>query len=180
MTPRFAVILIGCTLAGAAGAAYHRVASPPAASVPAMPPLFMQAVAEAPLSGAWPPEQSVAFYQEMVALLTTAATVAPAPTTARDAAAESPEPRAAEPPQRRGAPAANSEPAPQRPTVAPPRGNDTIVIRDRFGRPIRVERVDRRRFMDPRMGPRMDPRAYPPHVDRRYGPYGAYAPPPWR
>jgi hypothetical protein len=175
MTPRFAVILIGCTLAGAAGAAYHRAASPPVASATVVPPLFMQAVAEAPLSGAWPPEQSVAFYQEMVALLTTAATVR---TAAREAAVESPEPRDAttEPLQRRGAPAANSEPAPQRPTVAPPRGNDTIVIRDRFGRPIRVERVDRRRFMDPRM----DPRAYPPHFDRRYGPYGAYAPPPWR
>lgn len=169
MTPRFAVILIGCTLAGAAGAAYHRAASPPVASATVLPPLFMQAVAEAPLSGPWPPEQSVAFYQEMVALLTTAATIAPAPT-AQVAAVASPEP--AEPPQRRSAPTANSEPAPQRPTVAPPRGNDTIVIRDRFGRPIRVERVDRRRYMDPR--------AYPRPYDRRYGPYGAYAPPPWR
>lgn len=129
----------------------------------------MQAVAEAPLSGAWPPEQPVAFYQEIVALL---ATATPAPTTAPEAVAEIPEPQAttAEPPQRRGTPPAGSEPSPQRPAVAPQRGNDTLeaVIRDRFGRPVGVERVDRRRFMDSR--------AYPPPFDRRYGPYGAYAP----
>ena len=142
----------------------------------------MQAVAEAPLSGAWPPEQPVAFYQEIVALLTTGPIAVSAPTTVRaaaareaatrDLAAEIPEPQSttAEPPQRRGTPAATSELPPQRPTVTPQRGNDTVevVIRDRFGRPVRVERVDRRRFMNAR--------AYPPPYDRRYGPYGAYGP----
>ena len=79
------------------------------------------------------------------------------------------------PPVRDANAGAGGEPAPQRAGVTPPRSNDMVevVIRDRFGRPIRVERVDRRRLAGPRGYP-------PPHrtvrTARPYGPYGPYRP----
>jgi hypothetical protein len=70
---------------------------------------------------------------------------------------------------------AGGQPTPQRAGVTPPRENADmveIVIRDRFGRPIRVERVDRRRLAGTR--------AYPPPPPYRFyhshphGPHGGY------
>jgi hypothetical protein len=141
MNLRFAAITIGCMLAGAAGAAYHRMGGWTATSPAAAVPLFMQAATGAPASAAWPPRGSIAFYEETFALLTTTATTR--------VAAHAPQ----TPPARDG----NAG------TVEPPRGNDLIVIRDRFGRPIRVERGDRRLA---------GPQNYPPPA----GPHGPYAP----
>jgi hypothetical protein len=190
MSLKFAAILFGCTLVGAAGAAYHRAAAPDAtAPSNALPqPLFLQAAMETPPAASWPPSGSVAFYEEMFALLTTTATArltarapTPEPPVARGPAANGPvarglvanDPRANDP--RANDPRAGTgEPAPQRAGVTPPRGSNTntteVVIRDRFGRPIRVERVDRRRFAGPR--------GYPPPY-QRYSPYGPYGPPPY-
>jgi hypothetical protein len=175
MTLKFAAILFGCTLVGAAGAAYHRGATPDAtASSEALPqPLFLQAAMETPPAATWPPSGSVAFYEETFALLTATATVRVA------ARAPTPEPPAAHGPSASGLaasdPAASNprastgEPAPQRASVTPPRGNNnTVVVHDRFGRPVRVERVNRRRFAGPRD-------YYPPRY-RRYSPYGPYGP----
>ncbi len=122
MNLRFAAITIGCMLAGAAGAAYHRAHGWTAASPAApLPSLFMQAATAAPASASWPPGGSVAFYEEMFALLTTTATPRVA---ARNTAPETP-------PVRDGSAGAGE----------PPRGHELIVIRDRFGRPLRVERA---------------------------------------
>ena len=121
MNLRFAAITIGCMLAGAAGAAYHRAHGWTAASPAApLPSPFMQAATAAPASASWPPGGSVAFYEEMFALLTTTATPRVA---ARNTAPETP-------PVRDGSAGAGE----------PPRGHELIVIRDRFGRPLRVER----------------------------------------
>ena len=139
MNLRFAATIAGCMLLGAGAAAYHRGDSRPAAPAPlaAMPPLVMQAATGAPASAVWPPGGPVAFYQDMLALSTAVATArAPAaqaattPPTVRDGAPQIPQPP--QPPQSAGGP--------------PPRGDNTveIVIRDRFGRPIGVRRVDRR------------------------------------
>jgi hypothetical protein len=166
MTLKFAAILFGCTLVGAAGAAYHRVTTSDAAASPAaLPqPLFLQAAMETPPAAPWPPSGSVAFYSDMVALQTATATTTPRVI----ARAPTPDTPAVRDPRRTDA----NEPVPQRAGVTPPRGSnaDTVVIRDRFGRPVRVERVDRRRFAGPR--------GYPPPY-RLYGPYGPYGPPPY-
>ena len=163
MNLRFVAIITGCMLVGAGAAAYHRADGRPAApaSLAAdMPPLFMQAATGAPTSASWPPRGSVAFYEETFALLTTAATTRSTATQAETT------PVAA----RDGAPE-----TPQRAGVMPPLdNNDTVevVIRDRFGRPIRVERVDRRRLAGGRA-------ATPPHQlygPHPYGPYGPYGP----
>ena len=138
MNLRFATLITGCMLAGAAAAAYHRAEVRPfalasrAAELPM--PLFMQAATGAPTTAAWPPSTSIAFYDEMFALLHTG----PAPQTQRPQAPA------------RVATRPGGEPLPQgtggAPTPPGAASNDTveIVIRDRFGRPIRVERVDRR------------------------------------
>jgi len=95
-----------------------------------------------------------------------------------------PEPQTQRPqaPARVAAVGAGGEPLPQgaggAPTPSgaggtpPPSSNDTveIVIRDRFGRPIRVERVDRR-LLASRGYPQPPHRAYRPQP---YGPYGLY------
>ena len=160
----FPAITIGCMLLGAAGAAAYRAsaAAPATATLASVSPaiqspmpLFVQAAFEAPAPAAWPPGGAVAFYQEMFALRS-----ATAPRTPRLSA--NPQVAALDP---------ASSPAPVRDSASelPPHGNDTveIVIRDRFGRPIRVERVDRRL---------LDPRLYPPPRYGAHGPYGAYDP----
>lgn len=168
MSLKFAAVLFSCTLVGAAGAAYHRAAAPNAtASSDALPqPLFLQAAMETPPAATWPPSGSVAFYEEMFALLTTTATARLA------ARAPTPEPPAARSLAASDPRASTEEPTPQRAGGTPPRGTNTntveVVIRDRFGRPVRVERVDRRRFAGPR--------GYPPPY-RRYSPYGPYGQP---
>jgi hypothetical protein len=164
---KFAAVLFACTAVGAAGAAYHRAtSSDAAASSAALPqPLFLQAAMETPPAAAWPPSGSVAFYQDMVALR---AATAPAPVRV---AARAPTPNTAAPAN--DTRAGVDMPIPPRDGLTPPpRSNDTVevVIRDRFGRPIRVERVDRRRLAGRR--------AYPPPY-RPYSPYGPYAPPPY-
>lgn len=154
MNLRFAAIITGCMLAGAAAAAYHRVDSRPTAQ-PATP-LFMQAATGAPTMTAWPPSGAVAFYEEMRTLVSTGPTRNP-----------SQQPSPQQTPQQ----------APQG-TGAPPASNDTveIIIRDRFGRPIRIERIDRRLLQQgyPQQGyPR------PPHrfqAPQAQGPYGPFAP----
>lgn len=167
MNLRFAAMIAGCMLLGAGAAAYHRADSRPAAPAPlaAMPPLFMQAATGAPASAVWPPGGPVAFYQDMLALSTAVATArtaatqaaAPPPTVRADAPQTAQAPR---PPQSAGGP--------------PPRADNTveIVIRDRFGRPIGVRRVDRRLLAGGR--------GYPPprrhYGAHPYGPYGPYAP----
>ena len=151
MNLRFAAITIGCMLAGAAGAAYHRAHGWTAASpAAALPSLFMQAATAAPASASWPPGGSVAFYEEMFALLTTTATPRVA---ARNTAPETP-------PVRDGSAGAGE----------PPRGHELIVIRDRVGRPLRVERGDRRLAGPQGYPPLTGP--YAPH--NPYGPYGPY------
>jgi hypothetical protein len=161
VTVKFAAILFGCMLVGAAGAAYHRAGTPvaPTSSATPLTPLFLQAAMETPPPAPWPPSGSVAFYDDMVALRTA--------TTITRLAAPAPTP---DTPAVRDPRADTDAPAPQRASVTPPRANETaeVVIRDRFGRPIRIERVDRRRFAGSR--------GYPPPY-RRYGSYGPYAPP---
>ncbi len=170
MNLRFATLITGCMLAGAAAAAYHRAEGRPfalasrAAELPM--PLFMQAATGAPTTAAWPPSTSIAFYDEMFALLHTG----PAPQTQRPQA-----------PARVATAGAGGEPLPQgaggAPTPPGAASNDTveIVIRDRFGRPIRVERVDRR-LLAGRGYPQPPHRAYGPQPYGPYGPYGAYGP----
>ena len=176
MNLRFAAIITGCMLVGAGAAAYHRVDGRSAAPAAELPPLFMQAATGAPTSASWPPSGSVAFYEEMFALLTP---LRPGPTTqavttpvaARDGAPQTPPVRVANT-------GAGGEPTPQRPGVTPQQdNNDTveIVIRDRFGRPIRVERVDRRRLAGSRGYP-PPPGSYGSNPNAPYGPYGPYGP----
>lgn len=160
MNLRFAALIAGCMLAGAAVAGYHRAenrttAAALAGAAELPPPLFLQAATGAPTTAAWPPNTSVAFYAEMFEQL-------------RAATAPQPRPQAPQLAARDG--------APQRPGVAPAQAdNDTveIVIRDRFGRPLRVERIDRR-LLAP-AGGYLTP---PPHVRRPHphAPYGAYGP----
>lgn len=146
MNLRFAAMIAGCLLVGAGAAAYHRAdgrPAAPAALATERTPLFMQAATGAPTSPSWPPRASVAFYEETFALLTIAATPRPA-----------------------AAPAATP------PVVRNDSDTVEIVIRDRFGRPIRVERVDRRLLAGGRGYP-------PPHRSygaQPYGPYGPYQP----
>ena len=190
MNLRFAALITGCMFAGAAAAAYHRAevrpfarASLAAAELPV--PLFMQAATGAPTTAAWPPSASIAFYDEMFALLHTG------PTPQTQPPQTPPPPRVAtvgtggaQAPQGAGGaptpPAVGGAPTPPGAGVTPPpAGNDTveIVIRDRFGRPIRVERVDRRLlagggYPQPPRQPYYGPQPY----GGPYGPYGPYRP----
>jgi hypothetical protein len=207
MNLRFATLIAGCMLAGAAAAAYHRAESRPAASLASEaelpPPLFLQAATGVPTTAAWPPSASVAFYAEMFEQLPAATAPQPRPpqVAARDGAPQRPPLRVATVgngggpvlqsagappvPTRNGGEPASQPPRttappgvapPQPPGVAPPQaGNDTveIVIRDRFGRPIRVERVDRRLLAGARGYPPPPPRFEGPYP---YAPYGAYGP----
>jgi hypothetical protein len=160
MDLRVVAMITGCMLIGAGAAAYHRAdglfAGSSAALASAAPevPLFMQAAVSAPAPTAWPSNGSVAFYDEMLALRSA---IAATPTqTPRVATADT-----------------GSEPTPPRAGTTP-ENSDTVevVIRDRFGRPIRVERVDRRRLAGGGANPPVRPRLYGPQP---YGPYG-YAP----
>jgi hypothetical protein len=182
MNLRFVATLAGCMLAGAAGAVYYRAdgrpvawltaASPFTATLAeaALPPLFMRAAAATPLGDAWPPpwppRAAVAFHEEMLALRNV---TAPRPANTRLAALGA-------------APQVPTAPQiPTAPQLPPPRdsgagagnpplhGTDWVVIRDRFGRPLRVERRDPR-AANPGVA---DPRAYPP-PNTPYGPYGPY------
>jgi hypothetical protein len=169
MDLRFAATIAGCMLLGAGAAAYHRAHSRPAAPAPlaAVPPLFMQAATVAPTSTTWPPNRPVAFYQEMLALSAAVATAAQPATTPPTVRADAPQiPQAPQPPQ-----------PPQGAGGPPPRGDDTveIVIRDRFGRPIGVRRVDRRLLAGGRGYPPPRPQ-YGAHPYRPYGPYAPYGP----
>ncbi|MPZ36511.1 MAG: hypothetical protein GEU95_00360 [Rhizobiales bacterium] len=174
--------------------------SPEAASpADALPPLFLQAATEAPASASWPPGGSVAYvayYEETFALLTTTA-AQPASQAARTpAAADDPAPEASAARQQTASvtgsasqtrpprdanvetadqPRAGGRPRPPRAGGTRPRANDKaeVVTRDRFARPIRGERVQRRRFAAPR--------AYPPPPHRIYetyphGPGAGYGP----
>ncbi len=75
---------------------------------------------------------------------------------------------------------AGGQPTPQRAGVTPPRENADmveIVIRDRFGRPIRVERVDRRRLAAARAHQPPPPyRFYHSHPHGPHGGHGGYGP----
>ena len=160
MNLRFAAIITGCMLAGAAAAAYHRFDSRPRAEPTT--PLFLQAAIAAPTTATWPPSGPVAFYQEMRALVSTGPTQHTSPY-----ASQQQMPQQA-PPGTGGAP-------------PPPTANDTveIVIRDRFGRPIRVERVDRRMLAPPQgypqqSSPRPPYHFYGPQAQGPYSPYGPY------
>jgi hypothetical protein len=67
------------------------------------------------------------------------------------------------------------QPTPRRAGVTPPRGSADmveIVIRDRFGRPIRVERVDRRRLSAVRA--HQPPRPHRVFHSYPQGPHGGY------
>lgn len=158
MDLRFVAMITGCMLIGAGAAAYHRAdglfaaSGATLASAPDVP-LFLQAAVGAPTPAAWPSAGSVTFYDEMLALrtaLATRQTPTPAP---RVANVES-----------------GGEPTPPRAGTAP-ETNDTVevVIRDRFGRPIRVERVPRRQLAGGGANPPVPPRAY---GTQPYGPYG--------
>ena len=160
MDLRFVAMITGCMLIGAGAAAYHRADGLLAASgvtlASATPevPLFMQAAVGAPTPAAWPSGESVTFYDEMLAL--------------RSAVAARP----AQPPRVASADP-GSAPIPPRAGATPvPENNDTVevVIRDRFGRPIRVERIDRRRLA---VGGANPPAAPPRFYGQQpYGPYG--------
>ena len=165
MNLRFAAIVTGCMLVGAGATAYHRADGRLAAPAAALPPLFMQAATGAPTSASWPPGGSVAFYEEMFALLTIAATTRAAT------------PQADTTPVRAANVGTGGEPTPQRAGATPTQdNNDTveIVIRDRFGRPIRVERVDRRLLAGGRGYPPAPNQFYGAHPYGPYGPYGPY------
>jgi hypothetical protein len=160
MDLRFVAMITGCMLIGAGAAAYHRAdglfATSGATLASGAPeiPLFMQAAVSAPAPAAWPSSGSVAFHDELLALRSAIATTpSQAP---RVAAADT-----------------GSEPVPPRAGAAP-LDNDTVevVIRDRFGRPIRVERIDRRRLAVGGAYPTpVPPRMNGPQPYRPYGPY---------
>jgi hypothetical protein len=157
MDLRFVAMITGCMLIGAGAAAYHRAdglfAAPGANLASGAPelPLFLQAAVGAPTPAVWPSGGSVTFYDEMLALRSAIA-VAPTPT-----------PRVANVDN-------SGEPTPPRAGSAP-ETNDTVevVIRDRFGRPIRVERVPRRLLAGGNANSPVPPRTY---GAQPYGPYG--------
>ena len=110
-------IALGAALIGTLFTAWYRSGGP--APVAAAAPLFMQAANAASLRMAWPPaDPAVAFNEEMFAL---AALAAPPRTTV----------------SQRAAPVDTSAQQTGGPQVRP---HELIVIRDRFGRPIRVDR----------------------------------------
>jgi hypothetical protein len=145
MDLRFVAIITACMLVGAGAAAYHRAdglltpARGTLASAAPEVPLFVQAAAIiVPTTAAWPSGGSVTFYDEMLAL--------------------------------RSAIAAPPMQTPRAGTTPATENSDTVevVIRDRFGRPIRVERIDRRRLAGGG--------AYPPPVQPRFHGSNPYAP----
>jgi hypothetical protein len=160
MDLRFVAMITGCMLIGAGAAAYHRAdglfspARATLASAAPEVPLFMQAGVGAPTPAAWPSSGSVTFYDEMLALRSTLAA----------APAQSPRIASVD---------TSGAPIPPRAGAAPASENsDTVevVIRDRFGRPIRVERIDRRLLAGGgAYSPPVPPRTY---GSQPHGPYG--------
>jgi hypothetical protein len=124
MTPnlRFATIITGCMLIGAAGAAYYRTQGIAAIARPAAP---AASLAEAPTAAAWPPSTSVAYLDELLALASLsaapAATVEAAtpPAASDQVAAGDPAPQAPPATTDRPTPRATADlPTPQRPRAS--------------------------------------------------------------
>jgi hypothetical protein len=144
MNWKLTILAMGCMTIGVAGtlASRHLMADTPEATrQPPTPPLFAQAATQTPTHALWPRGEAVAYHADMRALLTMAATPKVA---AREAEPEPPARNArtqeAHPPRntssRRAHRNRNRGNAPGRDTVE-------VEVRDRYGRRIRVERIER-------------------------------------
>ncbi|MGH6769597.1 MAG: hypothetical protein ACRECO_11320 [Xanthobacteraceae bacterium] len=155
MNWKLTLVTTGCVavLAGAAVASHHLAAEKPTpervTEQPPAPPLFAQAATEAPARALWPRGKAVAYNAEMHTLLTMAATPKAA---AREAAPEPPAHNArvqdAQPPREKTSRRASRRNAHRRDTGrngSTARAGDTVEVevRDRNGRRVRIERVER-------------------------------------
>jgi len=173
MNWRLVAAALGCAGVlgvGAGVASYHvgRNADP----TPEPPePLFLMTARHIEGRPAWPPPNgSVAFNHEMIALLTMGAEAGAAAQAYARAEPEPPrrmsrqERRRAQQEERARLRAEREHAGGDRPAREQPRGTVEIVVRDRWGR-VQVHRVER---------DDMRPRAYVPAPRRTFGPFGPW------
>jgi hypothetical protein len=138
MNWRLAFVATGCAavLAGAAVASHRLSGEAPAAQRPPEPPLFAQAATGMPAQALWPRSGAVAYNEEMHALLTMAAT----PKVAARAAEPPPHRAHAQDPRERSSRRTGRN---RNRNSARDRDPVEIEVRDRNGRRVRIERVER-------------------------------------